>query len=130
MIPKWINLFRSGKAGEIYGDGETSRDFCYVANVVQANILAACSKEPTAIGEVFNVAVGGKTTLNELYDLIAARIEGISADAREPVYSDFRAGDVRHSQADISKLQRLLGYCETHSIGEGLDITVSWFADR
>jgi len=112
----------------INGDGETSRDFCYIANVVQANFLAAIVsvQEPAP---VFNVALGGRTTLTELYNKIKERVakHDTSASALEAAYGDFRAGDVRHSQADISKIRKSLGYDPQFAIDGGLDLTVDWF---
>src|SRR5690606_25487885 len=102
----------SGEVCEIYGDGETSRDFCYIDNVVQANLLAAEVTDPRAVGEVYNVAFGERTTLNELYYLIRDGLVPYNpriADA-EPVYRNFREGDVRHSLADITKARQRLGY--------------------
>jgi UDP-N-acetylglucosamine 4-epimerase len=113
----------------VNGDGETSRDFCYIANVVQANLLAATTTNPAAVNQAYNVAVGARTTLNELYAAILAglrrRIPALPET--QPVYQDFRAGDVRHSLADISKAQRLLGYAPTHQIGEGLEAALDWY---
>ena len=106
----------------VNGDGETSRDFCYIANVVQANLLAATSTNPAAINQVYNVAFGESVTLNELHALIAAAIvsnrPGISIE--RPVHGEFRAGDVRHSLADIDKARQLIGYSPTHSVRSGL----------
>lgn len=95
-----------------HGDGETSRDFCYVANAVQANLLAATTENPEAVNQLYNVATGERTTLNELFEMLKQRLLPHYPQLKElkPVYRDFRAGDVRHSQADISKARRLLGY--------------------
>ena len=129
VIPRWFGGLLA--TGEVFinGDGETSRDFCFVDNVVQANLLAAITTNGEAIGEVFNVAYGERTTLNELFDLIRERVAAIRPDAAgvEPVRREFRAGDVRHSLADIGKARRLLGYAPTHSIQEGLDVTAAWY---
>lgn len=129
VIPRWFEQLCKGVAPQINGDGETSRDFCFIDNVLQANILAAMTKSDNAVNRVYNVAVGGRTTLNQLYYLIRAllsrmdsRIAGI-----EPVYAGFREGDVRHSQADISRARELLGYNPTHSVEEGLAVTSEWF---
>lgn len=129
VIPRWIFALLRGTTPEIYGDGETSRDFCYLANTVQANILAATSGEPAALGETFNVAVGETATLNELFRLVRERLARHAPAVAnvEPEYRDFRAGDVRHSLADISKAQRLLGYRPTHTLGEGLDEAMGWY---
>jgi UDP-N-acetylglucosamine 4-epimerase len=128
VIPRWIAALIKGDTVIVNGDGETSRDFCYVDNAVQANLLAALAEEPAAINQVYNVAVGDQTTLNKLYSetrklLIDAVPKAASAKVE---HRDFRPGDVRHSQADISKTRRLLGYEPTHRFGEGLKATVAW----
>ena len=106
----------------INGDGETSRDFCYVANAVQANLLAATTQNPEAVNQVYNVAVGDRTTLNDLYAemrrLLAPKFHICGMQRR--ITALFRAGDVRHSQAEFRKARRLLGYAPTHRVGEGL----------
>ncbi len=113
----------------INGDGETSRDFCYVANAVQANLLAATTADPAAVNQVYNVAVGQRTSLNELFErlrmMLAPRFAHLAGF--KPVYRDFRAGDVRHSLADISKASRCLGYEPTHTIGDGLSEAMEWY---
>jgi UDP-N-acetylglucosamine 4-epimerase len=113
----------------INGDGETSRDFCYVANAVQANLLAATSANDDATNQVYNVAVGDRTTLNDLFEairvLLAPRFAHL-ADFK-PAYRDFRAGDVRHSLADVTKARTLLGYEPSHRIGEGLREAMDWY---
>jgi UDP-N-acetylglucosamine 4-epimerase len=113
----------------INGDGETSRDFCYVANVVQANLLAAATENPQAIGQVYNIAVGERTTLNELFNVLKAWLETARPAARiaPPVFQEFRPGDVRHSLADITKARTLLGYEPTHRIGQGMDEALEWY---
>ena len=125
VIPKWINAMMKGEEISIYGDGLTSRDFCYVDNAVQANILAAMSN--ISQSEIFNVAYGGNTNLNELYAKIRENLERnhINYELR-PVYKDFRDGDVRHSQADISKAKNLLGYAPKYNIDQGLKEVVQW----
>lgn len=127
VIPKWTDAMLKGETVFINGDGETSRDFCFVANAVQANLLAACAPE-NALDQVYNVAVGDRTTLNQLFAELrnAIRANGINPTAQSN-HRDFRSGDVRHSQADISKAQRLLGYVPTHSIQEGLGVTMPWY---
>jgi hypothetical protein len=116
----------------VNGDGETTRDFCYVANVVQANLLAATTADPAAVGQVYNVAVGGRMSLNELYgtlrDVLIERHPALQVP--NPVYEDFRAGDVRHSQADVTKARRLLGYAPTHDARAGLAETMPWYERR
>ena len=131
VIPQWFAALLHGRDVQIFGDGETSRDFCFVANVVQANLLAATATEPGAIGEVFNVAYGERTTLNVLFELVrdrVARLRPEAASAR-PVRRDFRAGDVRHSLADVGKARRLLGYAPTHDVRQGLDVAAGWYAE-
>lgn len=127
VIPKWIDAMIKGEDIFINGDGETSRDFCFVDNAVQANILAATAQEGDR-GEVYNVAVGDITTLNELVDNLKRILaqNGIHYD-KPSVHRDFRAGDVRHSQADIGKAASRLGYAPTHRIGDGLETAMSWY---
>lgn len=129
VIPKWIAALLRREPVLINGDGETSRDFCFVANVVQANLLAATTENPDAINTAYNVALGERTTLNELFAALRAELSGVDATLAEarPVYQDFRAGDVRHSLADISKAQRLLGYAPVHRIGPGLELAMDWY---
>lgn len=127
VIPRWIAALGRGESGEIYGDGESSRDFCYVENAVQANLRAADVTDPAALGEAYNVACGRRTTLNELYALIQERVGQRVPAAREaaPVYREFRPGDVRHSLADVSRARARLGYAPEWSIERGLDVTVA-----
>jgi UDP-N-acetylglucosamine/UDP-N-acetylgalactosamine 4-epimerase len=129
VIPKWIAALIHNEPVYINGDGETSRDFCYVANAVQANLLAATTTEPTAVNQVYNVAVGQRTSLNELFEhlraMLAPRFAHLAGSA--PIYRDFRAGDVRHSLADISKANRCLGYEPTHTVGNGLSEAMEWY---
>lgn len=121
VIPKWTAALLTGEPVYINGDGETSRDFCYVANAVQANLLAATATSPEALNQVYNVAVGDRNTLNQLFSLLRESLgpRGVSATV-EPIYRDFRAGDVRHSQADINKAWLLLGYVATHRLRDGI----------
>ncbi|MET0087430.1 MAG: SDR family oxidoreductase [Sedimenticola sp.] len=132
VIPKWTELLLNGEECQINGDGETSRDFCFIDNTVQMNLLAATTGNPEAVNQVYNVAVGGRTSLNQLYYAIRDSLSASSPEAAqlEPIYVDFRAGDVRHSQADISKAQGLLGYEPTHDFVEGLQETVDWFVAK
>ncbi|MCT7327669.1 NAD-dependent epimerase/dehydratase family protein [Ralstonia mojiangensis] len=129
VIPKWFDALLNGETVFINGDGETSRDFCFVENVVQVNILASLPESAEAANQVYNVALGDRTTLNELFDnirtLIARELPEVANAA--PTYRDFRAGDVRHSQADISKVKSLLGYAPTHRVAAGLEIACSWY---
>jgi len=129
VIPKWVAAMLAGTPVTINGDGETSRDFCYVANVVQANLLAATSPHPDAANQAYNVAVGERSTLNQLFFEIGdilGRIDS-SLTVADPLYQDFREGDVRHSLADISKACERLGYRSSHCLSEGLEIAVDWY---
>ena len=132
VIPRWVRALLTGETVRINGDGETSRDFCYVANAVQANLLAATTRRPDAIGTVYNVAAGARTTLNELYTLLAEglRERGALAHAPRCEHGDFRAGDVRHSQADIARARERLGYAPTHDVREGLAAALPWYVGR
>ena len=132
VIPKWLAALLQGEPVRINGDGRTSRDFCYVANVVQANLLAATATKPKALNQVYNIALGARTTLNELFELL---VDGLNPELPtgkrpQPVYSDFRAGDVRHSHADISKAKRLLGYRPSHRIDQGLREAMVWYREN
>lgn len=127
VVPKWTAAMIAGQEVRINGDGETSRDFCYIANAVQANILAA-TLPPRDASRVFNVAVGDRTSLNQLFEAIRAALAANGIHYREaPVYGDFRPGDVRHSQADISRIREELGYHPTHRIDAGIDEAMSWY---
>jgi UDP-N-acetylglucosamine 4-epimerase len=132
VIPKWVAAMLRNETVYINGDGETARDFCYIDNVIQANLLSGTTDNPEAVGQVYNVAVGDSTTLNQLYkalgDMLIGHDPGFTHDP--PVYRDFRAGDVRFSRADISKAQRLLGYRPTHQVREGLEKAISWYVAR
>jgi UDP-N-acetylglucosamine 4-epimerase len=129
VIPKWTASLLKRESVYINGDGETSRDFCYVANVVQANLLAATTRNSGAANQAYNIALGERTTLNELFGLLqsALRAKDAALPDQKPVYRDFRVGDVRHSLADIGKAQRLLGYAPTHRIGQGLELAMDWY---
>ncbi|MDR2604915.1 MAG: SDR family oxidoreductase [Desulfovibrio sp.] len=130
VIPLWFAGMLRGERIHINGDGENSRDFCYIDNCVQANILAACTARPDALNRVYNVAFGQSTTLNELFLLIreeAAR-HNPRAAATEAEYRDFRAGDVRHSLADIGRAQSFLGYTPEYGVREGLKEAGAWYA--
>jgi len=132
VIPKWIASMIQGKPVFINGDGETSRDFCFIANVVQANLLAATVNElgaPSPVNQVYNVAVGDRTTLNQLYAQLHKNLLPLypHLQGAQSSYRDFRAADVRHSLADISKAQRLLGYAPTQRIGVGLVLAMPWY---
>ena len=129
VIPKWIAALLRREPVQINGDGETSRDFCFVANVVQANLLAATSTNSDAINQPYNIAVGESTTLNELFQLLQGglRRRDPLLPEQKPVYQDFRAGDVRHSLADISKAQSRLGYVPNQKVRDGLDLALEWY---
>jgi UDP-N-acetylglucosamine/UDP-N-acetylgalactosamine 4-epimerase len=129
VIPRWIGNLLAGVPCQINGDGETSRDFSYVANVLQANLLAATAEDPEATDQVYNVALGARTSLNELFYLIRDSLAAVRPEFREvePVYVDFRQGDVRHSQADIGKIGSRLGYAATHSVEQGMQETLAWY---
>jgi len=129
VIPKWIGQILEGEDLFINGDGETSRDFTYIENVIQANILAGTTDNPKAFGEAFNTAIGGRETLNNLYSAI---VKGLKEnlpklDIKEAIYRDFRAGDIRHSNANIDKMKELLGYEPTHSLEQGLSESIAWY---
>jgi UDP-N-acetylglucosamine/UDP-N-acetylgalactosamine 4-epimerase len=129
VIPKWAAKLLNGATPLINGDGETSRDFCYIKNAIQANVLAAMVDNSKAVNQVYNVAVGDRTTLNQLNDLIQekllTRVKTFKKVAAK--YREFRTGDVRHSQADISKAQNLIGYHPTYHISEGLEESMDWY---
>jgi UDP-N-acetylglucosamine 4-epimerase len=129
VVPKWTAAMIKNEPVWINGDGETSRDFCYIANTVQINLLAATTRHPDAANQVYNVAVGDRTTLNELFETIRSTLEPRFPHLKgfKPGYRDFRAGDVRHSLADISKAKTLLGYEPTHRIREGLVEAMDWY---
>ena len=129
VIPKWIAAFLRGDDVFINGDGETSRDFCYVKNAVEANIKAAMVKDGVALNQVYNIAVGERTTLKELFFAIREVLAHHTGKkfAQEPSYLPFREGDVRHSQADISKARNLFGYAPQYRIADGLKEAIGWY---
>ena len=129
VIPKWFMELIDNQPVYINGDGTTSRDFCYIDNCVQANILAATATDERAINQVYNVAFGERTSLNELFKFIRDLVSESNPKIKEaePVYRDFRAGDVLHSLADISKAGELLGYAPEFSVGAGLDMASDWY---
>ncbi|NLF25135.1 MAG: NAD-dependent epimerase/dehydratase family protein, partial [Deltaproteobacteria bacterium] len=129
VIPRWIDALMQGRSCVIFGDGETSRDFCYVANVVQANLLAADTTEVPALNRVYNVSCGEQTTLNRLFEIIRdglASLAACKADV-EVEHADFRAGDVRHSLADISAIRKYLGYEPQYMLPGGISKTLDWY---
>lgn len=131
VIPKWTAAMIAGDDVFINGDGETSRDFCFIDNTVQANILAATTADDAAKNQVYNVAVGDRTTLNDLYRAIqAALVENGVNYTKDAVYSDFRAGDVRHSQASIAKIEKALGYAPEFRIDAGIQLAMRWYIKK
>lgn len=132
VIPKWIAALVKNEDVYINGDGETSRDFCYIKNVIQANLLAATTENPNAANQVYNIAVGDRTTLNELLEYLRENlVKHFQVLASfKPVYRDFRNGDVRHSLADISKAKILLGYNPSYRVREGLIEALDWYLDN
>lgn len=131
VIPRWITSLLRGEACTIFGDGETTRDFCYVANVVQANILAATA-DIRATAQVYNVACGASVTLNELFEMLRVRLlaEGVDVSLARPRYAEFRIGDVRLSSASIEKARLLLDYSPTHLVAAGLAEANAWYMRR
>jgi len=131
VIPKWISAMINNEPVYINGDGETSRDFCYIDNAVQANLLAAITDNDNATNQVYNVAVGYRTSLNQLFEAIRQNLVAHGVEYQKaPVYHDFRAGDVRHSLADIGKVKQLLDYEPSHPVGEGLTEAMKWYLER
>jgi UDP-N-acetylglucosamine 4-epimerase len=132
VVPKWISSLLNNEAVYINGDGETSRDFTYIANVIQINILAGTTNNQAAFAQAFNVAVGGRNTLNELYAIISYELSKHidNFKIKKPVYRDFRQGDIRHSNANISKAQNLLGYVPSHTIEQGMKEAIEWYIEH
>jgi len=132
VIPKWISKMLSNQMVSINGDGETSRDFCFIDNAIQINLLAACTTNEQALNEVYNVALNDRTSLNDLFFLLKAKIlkKKPNLNIPEPEYLDFRRGDVRHSLADISKAKTLLSYDPKYRISEGLDRSIDWYVEN
>ncbi|MFK5976798.1 MAG: SDR family oxidoreductase [Sulfurovum sp.] len=131
VIPKWVSSLLNKEEMFINGDGETSRDFTYIDNVVQMNILSGLTSNTEAFGEAFNVAVGGRNTLNELYSIITQNLSQEIAEfiPSKPIYREFRDGDIRHSNADITKAKTMVGYAPTHNIYDGMKESVGWYID-
>jgi UDP-N-acetylglucosamine 4-epimerase len=129
VIPKWIASMIEGESVYINGDGETSRDFCYIANVVQANLLAASTQNTEAINQVYNIAASERTTLNELYAQLRQNLINSYPHLKnsQPLYREFREGDVRHSLASIDKAREMLGYAPTQSMAQGLGLAMPWY---
>ncbi|MDN5754110.1 MAG: NAD-dependent epimerase/dehydratase family protein, partial [Nitrosospira sp.] len=129
VIPQWIAALIRDEPLHINGDGETSRDFCFIENVVQANLLAALTESTEAVNQVYNVAINERTSLNRLYEMMRSLLleKFPRLQNHKPEYVDFREGDVRHSQADISKAGKMLGFAPTHRIDEGLRQAMDWY---
>jgi UDP-N-acetylglucosamine 4-epimerase len=128
VIPRWVSCLSANEPCVIMGDGETTRDFVYIDDVVQANLLAATVEDASATGQVYNVACGRRTTLNELYAIIRDKtMERRRLSPPEPVYEAFRPGDIRHSVADVSKIRHNLGYVPKHSVADGIGDAIGWY---
>ena len=132
VIPRWTRQMLLGEEVRIHGDGETSRDFCFVDNAVQANLLAATIDNSEAVNQIYNVALNERTSLNALFGLLRDVLctHRPELDVAAPVHGEFREGDVRHSQADIAKAKRLLGYLPTHRLADGIQIAMPWYLSR
>ncbi len=132
VIPKWVGSLLKDESVFINGDGETSRDFTYIDNVIQMNLLAGTTNNAKSFGEAFNVAVGGRNTLNELYALINHELKNHKQGFQQQpvIYRDFRAGDIRHSNANIAKAQKLVGYAPTHDINQGMAEAIEWYIEK
>jgi UDP-N-acetylglucosamine 4-epimerase len=132
VIPKWIAAMIAGETVYINGTGETSRDFCFIENVVQMNLLAATVDNPDAINQIYNVALNARTSLNELFEMLRLSLSVDYSHLKKftPVYCEFRTGDVMHSQADIAKAMNYLGYVPSHDIGRGLDEALGWYKEN
>ena len=132
VIPKWINSFIEGAPIQINGDGETTRDFCHIDNVVLANLLAATTEKAEAVNKIYNIACGERSSLNQLFatmrDLLASRDPMLAKC--QPEFREFRPGDVRHSQADITRARTWLGYAPNVSLAQGLETALSWYLKR
>lgn len=128
VVPKWTSAMINGDEVFINGDGETSRDFCYVENAIQANLLAAVATDPAARNQVYNVALGDRATLKQLFACIRdALAENGVTYGGSLVYREFRPGDVRHSQADIAKAEKLLGYSPQFRLQKGIRRAMPWY---
>ena len=132
VIPKWVASMLRDEPVYINGDGETARDFCYIENVIQANLLSGTTQNPEAVHQVYNVAVGDSTSLNQLHQILGELLVKYSPGyiPSPAVYRDFRAGDVRFSRADISKIENLVGYKPTHDVFQGLEQAISWYVAK
>jgi UDP-N-acetylglucosamine 4-epimerase len=131
VIPRWVTALLAGEPCVVFGDGETTRDYCYIDNVVQANILAATVRDEGATHQVYNVACGERTTLSELFRMVRA---GLAAHRPaltnvSPLHEGFRPGDIRHSIADTTRIEQRLGYVPTHSVAQGIDEALVWYIE-
>jgi UDP-N-acetylglucosamine 4-epimerase len=129
VIPRWVSNILSNRQCTILGDGETSRDFCYIDNVVQANLLAATIDVATVPEQVYNVACGRRTTLNELFSIIRGEIVEKRPDLAPlpPAYEDFRPGDIQHSLADVDKIVQHMGYVPNRTVADGISDAIDWY---
>jgi len=129
VIPAWVRALLRKEPVCIHGDGNTSRDFCYVANVVQANLRAALTPPDQAANRVYNIGQGERATLNQLFLLLRDKLaaENPSLRGLEPVYGEARPGDIRHSQADLSEARHRLGYRPHYRLDEGLEEAMDWY---
>ncbi|SHN54193.1 SDR family oxidoreductase [Desulfovibrio litoralis] len=132
VIPCWFSALLKNETVYINGDGENTRDFCYVDNVIQANILAACTENNNAFNTVYNIALGRSTNLNELFEMIKKEVVAYNQKAQtaQAVHREYRSGDIRHSVADISKAQNALGYMAEYSVEDGLALAAKWYAEN
>ncbi len=132
VIPRWIASLLRGEHCRIFGDGETTRDFCYIANVIQANLLAATTRDPEATGEAYNVACAESITLNQLFHMIrdSLGLRDPRFSKALPQYDPFRQGDIRFSRASIEKARRMLSFSPTHNVAQGLSEALDWYVDR
>jgi UDP-N-acetylglucosamine/UDP-N-acetylgalactosamine 4-epimerase len=132
VIPRWIASLMDRRPCVIFGDGTNSRDFCYVDNIVQANLLAATAREPSVTGQIYNCGCNGRTDLRQLFAMIRDSLAKDHPEiaSAEPAFEPVRAGDIPHSQAAIDKISDALGYVPTHQVAEGIAETVAWFSQR
>jgi UDP-N-acetylglucosamine 4-epimerase len=132
VIPRWVAAMIKNEVVTINGDGTTSRDFCYIANVVQANLLAATAPNPEAVGQEFNVALNDRTSLLELFELLRSKLlpDFPHLQDYKPQMQEFRIGDILHSEADITKARTLLGYAPTHTVEAGLAVALDWYKEN
>lgn len=132
VIPKWVTQMIHNDEVIVFGNGETSRDFCYIDNVVQANLLAATTTNHNAVNEVYNIALGDRTTLNQLFEILRSKLINLfpHLENSKPKYLDFRSGDIMHSLANISKAKQFLSYAPTHSVEKGIELTLDWYVEN